>query len=290
MLPKLEKGKSPGAYFTRLSYTPKWSQMFLLISDVHFDAMGCNRKLLKKHLDQAQERDAPVFIFGDTMDLMQGKKDPRGAKHKLRREYMFEDYLGAVCEDTAKFLAPYADNIQLIAQGNHELSYKRHHEIDPLSIMTTHIKAETGIRPIVAPYTGWIQFKCQMKTGGRRKTVVLKWTHGVGGNSPVTKGAIQSNRSVAMWPNADVIVRGHIHNRFSMDMPCQKISANGVIHDAQRTYLQTGCYVSDIDDPDSWSEQKSFGSPGLGGYWLKLYCDTTTDPLDMIKWIAYPTD
>ena len=65
MLPKLEKGKSPGAYFTRLSYTPKWSAYWLIISDLHFDANGCNRPLLKKHLDQAQERDAPVFIFGE---------------------------------------------------------------------------------------------------------------------------------------------------------------------------------------------------------------------------------
>ena len=293
MIPKIERGRSAGAYYTRLKYKPGWEQYFLLVSDIHYDAIGCDRKLIKKHLDQAVERNAGIFLLGDTVDLMQGKKDKRAAKHALRPNYMFDDYLGAVMEDAAKFLAPYAQNIMFISQGNHELGYKKHHEIDPLSILATHIKADTGIRPIIAPYTGWMQFKCEFDsgTGGRRKTVRLKYHHGTGtGGAVVTKGAINSNRAVSM-AEADVYVRGHIHTRFSMQMPYERISANGtIIEDQNRIYLQTGCYVTDYKNGDSWSQQRGFGSPALGGYWLRLYCDNTSDPNRLIKYIAYPTD
>jgi len=292
LLPKLEPAVSHGCYYTRLDYTSNWEQYFLLISDIHFDAKGCNRKLVVKHLEQAKVRNAPVFIFGDLLDLMGGKFDKRTAKHELRPEYAgSDDYLGNVCEDAADFLAPYVDNIALIGNGNHEASYQKYHEISPLTIVATHLKAKTGTSPVVAPYTGWIQFKFKYANGGRRKTINLKYHHGVGGNSPVTKGAIQSNRSAVMWANADVMVRGHIHNRFSMSLPCERISAQGkIIEDQERLYLQTGCYVSDVQDGNSWSSTKGFGVPAMGGYWLRMYCDTLYDDTQMIHYQAIPTD
>ena len=291
-IPKLEPSVSPGCYYTRLNYTTKWEQYFLLISDVHFDAKGCNRKLIRKHLEQARVRNAPVFIFGDLLDLMQGKNDPRGAKHDLRPEYaMDDDYLGNVCEDAADFLAPYAENIALISMGNHEFEYRRRHEIDPLTIVATHLKIKTGVAPIIAPYTGWIQYKLKYANGGRRKTINMKYHHGVGGNAPVTKGAIQSNRSAVMWPNADIMIRGHIHNRFSMSMPVETISNQGrIITDQERIYLQTGCYVSDIDDGNSWSSRRGFGVPAMGGYWLRLYNDNLTENTVSVQYQAIPTD
>jgi len=292
LLPTLEQSVSAGCYFTRLDYTTQWEQYFLLISDLHWDAKGCNRKLIRKHLEQAKVRNAPVFIFGDLLDLMGGKFDRRSAKHELRAEYAgSDDYLGDVCEDAADFLVPYVDNLALLALGNHEHSYQRYHEISPLTIVATHLKAKTGRSPIVGPYTGWIQFKMKYANGGRRKTINMKYHHGVGGNAPVTKGAIQSNRSAVMWPNADVIIRGHIHNRFSMSMPVETISNHGRIQtDQERVYLQTGCYVSDIEDGNSWSSMRGFGVPAMGGYWLRLYNDNLTENTVSVRHQAIPTD
>ena len=291
-LPRLEASVSPGCYFTRLEYTPQWEQYFLLISDIHFDAKGCNRKLLRKHLDQAKVRNAPVFIIGDLLDLMGGKNDPRSSKYQLRPEYAgSDDYLGNVCEDAADFLAPYAENIAMISMGNHEFTYRQHHEIDPLTIVATHLKIKTGFSPTIAPYTGWIQFKMKYANGGRRKTVNMKYHHGVGGNAPVTKGAIQSNRSAVMWPNADIMVRGHIHNRFAMHMPVETISSHGrIMTDQERIYLQTGCYVSDIEDGNSWSSMRGFGVPAMGGYWLRLYNNSLAENTVQVQYQAIPTD
>jgi len=59
----------------------------LFISDVHLDSVHCDRDKLKQHLDLALKRNAPVFIFGDLLDLMQGKYDPRSNKGDLNPKY-----------------------------------------------------------------------------------------------------------------------------------------------------------------------------------------------------------
>jgi len=282
-VPRLTDAISPGCYFLRLSFSSGWEQKLLLISDIHYDAIGCRRDILKKHLDQAKACNAPVFIFGDLLDLMQGKQDPRASKHAIRPAYLHEDYLGAVTDDAANFLAPYAENIVMLAQGNHEYEYQRRHEISPLTIVAMKLEANGGHRPVVAPYTGWVMLKYEYVPGkegytGRRHSHYLKYHHGVGANAPVTRGAIQSNRSAVRWPNADIVVMGHIHHRFSMSMPKETITNRGrIVTDEEGLHLQLGCYVQDTDG-DSWSQRRGFGTSALGGYWLRLYADSMNVP------------
>ena len=54
-----------------------WEQYIMLVSDLHHYCPNCNRKLEKEHLDKAMERNALIFMGGDTFDAMQGKYDPR---------------------------------------------------------------------------------------------------------------------------------------------------------------------------------------------------------------------
>jgi len=44
---------------------PEGEKKVLLISDIHWDNPHCDRKLLKKHLDEALEINADVLINGD---------------------------------------------------------------------------------------------------------------------------------------------------------------------------------------------------------------------------------
>lgn len=296
LIPQITPGKSPGTYIMRMDYSPAWEQKLLFLSDIHFDAKHCNRELLKQHLDQAQAENAPVFIFGDLLDLMEGKQDPRASKNAMREEYLTEDYLGAVTADAASFLSPYAQNILLLGQGNHEFEYRRRHEIDPLTIVATHLFAATGFRPVVAPYTGWLllkyQYKTRTKTSGRRHGHNIKFFHGTGGNSPVTRGAIQSNRSAVRWPTADVVVLGHIHQRFSMSMPRELVTTKGrIITDKDALHLQLGCYIQNNLDGDSWSIRRGMGTSALGGYWLRLYCNAIgKHDASPVKYQAISTD
>jgi hypothetical protein len=55
-------------------------QYFLLQSDVHWDNPQCDRTMLKRHLDLALKRNAPVIDIGDFFCAMQGKYDKRSNK------------------------------------------------------------------------------------------------------------------------------------------------------------------------------------------------------------------
>ena len=91
----------------------KGEQHFLFISDIHYDAIKCDRDLLHRHLEEAQELGAGVFIFGDLFDLMQGRFDPRGNYSELRPEYKSCIYVDEVIQDVGEKLAKYADVIKL---------------------------------------------------------------------------------------------------------------------------------------------------------------------------------
>tara|TARA_Y100000310_G_scaffold44329_1_gene41372 strand:+ start:2416 stop:3291 length:876 start_codon:yes stop_codon:yes gene_type:complete len=288
---KLQRTQSQGCYKIRLNHVAGWEQYFLLLSDIHFDSKYCNRRLLKRHLEQAKERNAPVMIFGDLLDLMQSKQDPRGSKSTIDPRYTSsDDYLSLVCEDVASFLAPYAPNLLLLSMGNHEFEYRRRHEIDPLTIVSTLLKSNTGYGPTIAPYSGWIQFKYQSGSGNRSGHN-LKWHHGVGSSAPVTRGAIQTNRFSVMFPNADIQVRGHINQRFSMYIPREIINTRGrLITDQDALHLQLGCYAQDNEDGNTWSQRRGMGTSALGGWWLRLYQEQPQKKYPRILYQAIGTD
>jgi len=121
----------------------------LIASDVHFDSKDCDRRLLKEHLDQAQEREAAVLILGDWFDAMRSTGDKRmthGAREGLDRL----DYLDALVDESVAFLEPYKENIALVTQGNHESAMKRFHNTD----LTRTLAVRLGRRYALS--RGWL--------------------------------------------------------------------------------------------------------------------------------------
>ena len=78
-----------------IDYTARngWELWILLTSDWHWDNPKCDRKTLKRHLDQAKERNAKIIITGDLFCAMQGKYDKRSNKSSLRPEHQTDNYL-----------------------------------------------------------------------------------------------------------------------------------------------------------------------------------------------------
>jgi len=101
------------------------NRYMLFISDVHLDSIHCDRDKLKQHLDLALERNAPVFIFGDLLDLMQGKYDPRSNKADLNPKYNAGKYIDEVIDDVVEFITTYKDVIAFYSSGNHETSVEK---------------------------------------------------------------------------------------------------------------------------------------------------------------------
>lgn len=165
-----------------------WDRYSFFCSDVHFDSIHCDRALFKKHMEQAKERNAKVYIIGDFFDVMGGKWDKRSTKGDIRPEYSSSHYFDDIVEDAAAFLEPYKDNVALIAMGNHESSILVRHETNLIARLCKAL----GPQVHEGKYAGFIRFQFQAASFRTSKT--MYWTHGSGGNSPVTRGVIGSQR------------------------------------------------------------------------------------------------
>jgi predicted phosphodiesterase len=269
---KIEKMND--AYKVFLSFNSlREKKEVLMISDLHFDSKKCNRSALKSMLDEAVERKASVMIFGDLLDVMGAKFDPRSGKSDIRPEYNSSNYFQDVVDDCVKFFGPYSKSIIFISKGNHEDSVKRRHEFDLLEILAYKLKMEYGWKGVIGGYEGWIMFDGNMRkdTGETARSIgtpVAYYTHGSGGNAPVTRGVIQTNRRQVQI-NADIFISGHIHTQWALPIPQRSISARGVEEIKDVLHLQLGCFKE--SHRGSWEAQKGFGPANIGGYWLKFF-------------------
>lgn len=237
---------------------------FLFMSDIHLDSKKCDRKLFKSHLDYAKEKGAGVLIFGDLMDLMQGKNDRRGSKQSLRKEYLLAPYFDSVIQDTTEFLLPYADVIKLITYGNHETAIIRHNETDALNSLIFNLnvkKKDSDSRIFKGAYNGYVRIKSQYTSeSGSRTQRYIKYHHGAGGNAPVTGGAISQSRAAGMWPDADIVVMGHIHQYNMRVITSEKIAQNFKIKRHDQYHLRTSSYKYHGD----WETEKMFPKGAMG--------------------------
>lgn len=251
------------AVVIRDSFYSGWEKWVLLMSDEHFDSKKCDRRLLKKHHDEAKQKEAIILKFGDTFDCMGGKWDKRSNKSDIRPEYQKANYFDCIKEDAIKFYGNYSDNIKFISQGNHEISVLDRHEIDLTKSLCDGIGCMSG------KYSGFVKFYFTTKTGSNANKIAMYYTHGSGGGSPVTKGVIKNNRRQHTI-DADLYVSGHIHT--------------GTIQPRPRVYLNSQCNI-EIKEPEhiilgtyknefmtgGWADTKEFDPAVLGGVWIRFY-------------------
>jgi hypothetical protein len=239
-----------------------WEQWFLLTSDVHYDNKKCDRKLLKKHHDEAKEKGAGIIDFGDFFDVMGGKYDPRSGKGDIREEYCKGSYFDAVVDDAADYLSNYKDNLVLIAEGNHEISIQNRQEIN----LTKRLIEKVNPSIVHGKYTGWIRFQVT-SNGTERYGSTMYYSHGSGGNAPVTRGVIQSARRQD-FIDADILVSGHIHTEYQLSRPKVKLNKDFNESIYEQLHVQLGTYKNSFKG--AWENMKGFPPPSMGGAWLKF--------------------
>lgn len=248
-------------------------QVFLLLSDIHWDNPKCDRKLLVRHLKQAKERNAKIIINGDFFCMMQGKYDPRRSKKDVLPEHNKANYIDAVIEDAVQWWKPYADMILLIGYGNHETAIIKNLETDPLQRFVDLLNATCGTTVQVGGYGGVVDFKYErnkMRTG-----VAMKYYHGTGGGGIVTKGVIQDQRMIAMTEGYDIIWMGHVHEMYHhLNMveaydPFQKRITHKEVHQ-----IRTAAYKEEYEDGfGGYHIEKGRPVKPLGGYWMTIQVD-----------------
>jgi hypothetical protein len=241
----------------------------LLRSDAHHDSVNNIRDLEKKHLDQAVRDGAYILDFGDIFDGMQGRNDPRRGYQDLRPEFKVAGYFNAIVDDAAKFYEPYLNNWILFGKGNHELSVLKNANTDLLSMLKDkHPSVNIG------SVGGWVKFKFERASGGMRTTVNLKYHHGAGGNSPVTKGVIDTNRQAVYLPDADLVCNGHNHQAYILPLARERISNTNRSYRDIAYYLRTPGYK----DQGEWEREKGFPPSPHGAIWVTIWINSQAKP------------
>ena len=237
-----------------------WEQYVLLMSDEHFDSPTCDRSLLKRHHEEAKRLNAPIFKFGDVFDCMGGKYDPRTHKGDIRPEHNVKDYFDAITRDAAKFYEPY--EVAFISNGNHEENVLHRHETDLIGNLAASLGAERGL------YDGFIRFSFYNANGAGKRKFDMYYNHGGGGNSPVTKGVISTNRRGVAF-DADLFVSGHNHNRWNVEIMRRYVDKMGGIKAKAQNHINMGTYQDTPKQRDRF--EANFPEPNKGGVWLRFF-------------------
>ena len=251
----------------------EWSAWLLLMADVHWDNPLCRRDMVKRHLDEARERGARVMVFGDLFCAMQGRYDPRGHKVGVRPEHQRDDYLDALVDTAAAWWAPYGDLVELVTPGNHESALLKRLETDITRRFVDALRDRHGSGVEAGTYQGWVRMLLEATDSPYRQQLRLRYHHGHGGGGVVTKGTLWPQRRAAWWPDADIVVSGHIHEQWSFPIVRERITTGGRVYTDTQLHLQLPTYKPETVMGGGWAVEKGMSPRPLGAWWVRLWWD-----------------
>ena len=236
----------------------------------------------KRHMDEAMEIGAPIVDIGDLFCVMQGTWDKRADKSSCRPEHRNGKYLDAVVNTGVEFFEPYAENLVFIASGNHEEAIRINHETCLIERLCGGL-SKNGNHVHHGGYGGWCRFRFRETGSGKaRQTVNLHYDHGAGGGGPVTKGVIQTNRRAVYLPDADIVVSGHIHERWEMTLVRDRLSSNGRSFQDYQTHISLPTYKEEYRDGfGGWHVRRGAPPKPIGATWLVFKWDHINN---QIRW------
>ena len=247
-----------------------WEQWVLLSSDRHHDNAKADWKLETKHLDQAVLKNAIVLDFGDLMCLMQGKWDRRADTSQCRPEHREGRYIDSVIETAVDFFKPYAKHWAVCTPGNHETSILKHHETDPTARFVEGMQEAGADKLVKGDYAGFIRFRAER--GDRKSSrIIMGYHHGYGGGGPVTKGTIQTNRMATYLPDCNLVVSGHVHEKWALQMERSRISHVGKPYIDRQVHLKIPGYKDEYSSFNGWHIERGAPPKPLGSWWLRFY-------------------
>ena len=242
----------------------KWERWYLLRSDAHHDNAHCRRDIEKRHLQEAKKKNALICDFGDLFCVMQGKYDPRKDARQLADDQgSREDYLNSVMEEDTKFYTPYKDNFLMLSPGNHETNITKRCGVDLTKMLAKDLGAFSQT------YSGWIKFLFNTKNGWCASKN-LWYHHGYGGGGIMSFGTLNVRRQASYLPDADIMVNGHTHDSYYLEMGREKLNHHGVITRNTLTALRCPGYKDETLCKEGWATEKGHAPKPLGAWWLRF--------------------
>ena len=278
--PRIEyKNNVLSVYFDDVK--PGWEQWVQLTGDRHHDNKYCRRDIEERHLELAKERGALIVDVGDAFCAMQGKYDPRSDMSQIRPEDVSVNYLDTIVNHAIEFYSPYAKHFLLLGRGNHDQNILNRHGTDLISNLVHGINTNGG-NCRAGGYGGWIRM--EFIRSGHYQRFNIKYHHGsAGGNSPVTRGVIQTNRQAVYLPDADAVVNGHTHDSYYVPIARERITHMGDISRDIVHFIRTATYKDEYRDGSTgWAVEKGHAPKPLGCAWIHFVYDSHRD-CDYVK-------
>ena len=272
--------KARNAHYVELQATSKTDEWrFLLSSCRHHDNPHCNQDLERVHLEECVESGAGVIDCGDLFCAMQGKYDRRSSKADLRPEHACaDDYLDSLVRTASEFYAPYARNMIVLGQGNHETAILKNHETCLTTRLVERLRASSATTVAAGGYRGWVKFS--VRFGTERYGMLLHHFHGAGGAAPMTRGTLGIVRAAAWIPDADVLMEGHTHKQWHMAYPRIRFrsdSGKPRTETDHQYHVRCGTYKDEFGDGhNGWHVEQGRGPETIGAVWMTLRLVKTT--------------
>lgn len=272
----IEKSRNVHFIKHQLKSTKEEDSFWVLLSfDRHHDNPKSDNVMEKRHLELARKRNAIIIDGGDLFCAMQGKYDPRSNKSDLKPEHKKGDYLDALVKTAADFYGPYADLFAVMAPGNHETAISKRHETNLTERLVTMLNDRHGTSIKVGGFSGWIKF--QMLIWSECLTTNMWYHHGYGGDAPVTKGVIQTNRQSVYLPDAHIVATGHTHNEWQFPIPRIRLSDKGKVYHDEQLHLKVPSYKEEyVDGYGGWHIERGGPPKPTGAVWLRMSVRKTT--------------
>lgn len=106
------------------------------------------------------------------------------------------------------------------------------------------------------------------------KSLNLAYHHGYGGDAPVTKGTIQTNRMAVYLPDAHFVVTGHTHNEWQFPIARVRLNAQGNIYHDEQLHIKCPSYKDEYREGESgWTIERGGPPKPIGAMWLRLYVE-----------------
>tara|TARA_Y100000004_G_scaffold183617_1_gene231672 strand:+ start:1551 stop:2459 length:909 start_codon:yes stop_codon:yes gene_type:complete len=251
----------------------------LLQFDEHWDNPHSNQDMISEHMQEAVEEGAPIIKGGDTFCAMQGRYDPRRARHGIRPEHDHPNYVDRLVSSYAEFAEPAAPNIAFMGRGNHELAILKNIETDLIERAAERLRV-AGSPVHTGGIGGWLFFRISV-TSTHKICVPVFYHHGHGGGGPVTKGVIQTNRRATYLPDAQVVIGGHVHEEWVVTMSRDRINRQtGRTFQDEQLHICVPTYKNEYDPENStWHSLNGRPPKPIGGTWLEFTVQKSVDRL-----------
>jgi hypothetical protein len=205
---------------------------------------------------------------------------------ELLPEFRREDYYDRVVASSRDYLNPYAHQIDILSDGNHELAVLKNASTNLMDRLTFALNDKMGSHIMHGGYGGWVRYLFMLSDTanvGGRTSVKLKYYHGSGGDAPVTRGVMHTNRQAVFLPDANIVVNGHNHHQYCLVINRERLSNKGVQYfDLQHHVRIPGYKQAYGDGSAGWDVTRGAPPKPIGCIWLRMYSENGTIKIQTI--------